>query len=209
MRASALTTKDVYAYQPSKYCSPRPARLLSLAMWTTSREPVRAGERQAPRYVPSPEDTVPVRASLHSMHGDVGYLAVTSKRSGLAAEHSATVLQDLEVPSGLDPDDVTKLRAELPERLELEILSNRHLVGPFSEVCAALRIGEEKVRAQQAARKAAEDGLLGRIGRVRDRIAAHGLERHEVRPGSLATQEGVVPLSLLESLLNRLEKPAS
>lgn len=208
MRASDLTTSEVYAYQPSKYCSPRPARLLSLAMWTTRLEAPAAGARPERRFVPSPKDTVPMRSATYSSNGDVGYLAVLSDRSGVAAEHLATVLKTLPVPSGLDPDDVAKLRAELPEHLDLEILSNRHLVAPFSTVCAELRIQQEEAQARQEAQKAAEDELLSRIGRVRDRIAAQGLERHEVRPGRLSAREVVVPVDLLESLLTRLEPAA-
>ncbi|MGY1548383.1 hypothetical protein [Streptomyces sp. MN6] len=209
MRASDLSTSEIYAYQPWKNSSPRPARLLSLAMWTTRLEAPEAGARPERRFVPSPKDTVPMRSAPYSSNGDVGYLAVLSDRAGVEAEHLATVLKSLQVPSGLDPDDVAKLRAELPEHLDVEILSNRRLVGPFSEVCAALRIEEEKVRAQQEAQKAAEDELLSRIGRVRDRIAAQGLERHEVRPGRLSAREVVMPVDLLESLLTRLEPGSS
>ncbi|MEU9754349.1 hypothetical protein AB0D90_14585 [Streptomyces althioticus] len=208
MRAADLNTDTVYAYRPWPSARPRPARLLSLGMWTTRVEALEVGQRLERRFVPSRNDTRPLRSATYSANGDVGYLAVTGDLSGLEGEHLATVLQSLQLPSGLDPEDVAKLRLTLPEHLDLEILLNRCLVGRFVEVCEQLRVEEEKARERREVQKAAEENWLRRVGQVRDRIAAHGLERHKVQPGRTGTHEVTVPIDLLESLLTRLEPAA-
>ncbi|MFE7963469.1 hypothetical protein ACFU0X_10505 [Streptomyces cellulosae] len=208
MRASDLNTRDVLAYLPSRYSAPLPVRLLATDMWTTRREAPAPGQVPQRRFVPSPNDTTPYQRTLWSTTGDVGYLGAVCDGSAFAlrkVELLADALRDLEIPAGIDPDYVAKLEAELPHGLGLVILSNRNLPGLWTDVYGRWKAEQDRELAEARASKAAQDAWHARVGQVRDRIAAQGLERHQVQPGSVRKQEVTVPIDLLESLLTRLE----
>jgi hypothetical protein len=153
MKKSDLDTGVLYARQRSSTYAPTPAVLLDKnTLWKQARYPAPG----APLWVATRE-TKPAQRTGWTGES-TGYLIITGRGSVVAKEMDdfAAEITALDLPVELTPESVTALGKNLPDGLELAIVSNRELSGPWASVWAQHQKEKEQRQIEIAAEQQRE-----------------------------------------------------